>query len=101
MTAETLKEIFWSQVNDQPDLAAVAQLAADAKQAGFAADAELRIRVAAVLAHVTFLAPDRTGEVFDAFAGGWLDKSVNATPIATLKLPTGTVPSISGITAVF
>ncbi len=91
MTAETLKEIFWSQVNETPNLAAVARLAADAKKGGFTVDAELRIRVAAVLAHITFLAPDRTGQIFDAFAAGWLDKAVAAPPIATLDLPTGTV----------
>ncbi|WP_279244752.1 Coq4 family protein [Candidatus Litorirhabdus singularis] len=91
MTAETLKEIFCSQVSDGPDLAAVAQLAADAKKGGFAVDAELRIRVAAMMAHVGFLAPDRTGEVFDAFAVGWLEKPVRATPISTLDLSAGTV----------
>jgi ubiquinone biosynthesis protein Coq4 len=92
VTAEPLKEIFWSQVGDRPDLTAVRRLAADAKKGGFTVDAELRIRVAAVLAHVGFLAPDRTGEVFDAFADGWLEKPVAATPIAALDLSTETVP---------
>ncbi|MFT4520444.1 MAG: ubiquinone biosynthesis protein Coq4 [Halioglobus sp.] len=92
MTAEPLKEIFWSQVGDRPDLTEVTRIAADAKKGGFTVDAELRIRVAAVVAHVGFLAPDRTSEVFDAFAASWLEKPVAAAPIATLDLPTGPVP---------
>ena len=93
MTAEPIKEIFWSQVSDRPDLTAVTRLAEDAKKGGFTADAELRIRVAAVMAHVGFLAPDRAGEVFDAFAASWLEKPVAAAPIAALDLSTGTVPN--------
>ena len=92
MTAEPVKEIFWSQVGDRPDLTAVTRLAEDAKKGGFTADAEIRIRIAAVLAHVAFLAPDRAGEVFDAFAASWLELPVAATPIAALNLSTGTVP---------
>lgn len=92
MTAEPLKEIFCSRVGDEPDLKAVARLAADAKKGGFTADAELRIRVAALLAHVGFLAPDRAGEIFDAFAASWLNKSVGAAPVAALDLSTGTLP---------
>ena len=45
-----------------------------------------------MLAHVGFLAPDRAGEVFDAFAASWLEKPVAAAPIAALDLSTGTVP---------
>ena len=92
MSDEDLRELFWSQVGDVPDLNEVERLAVEAKAGGFAVGAEVRIRVAALLAHVGFLAPDRAGEVFDAFAGRWLEDKIDAAPIASLDLPPGTVP---------
>ena len=92
MSDEDLRELFWSQVGEVPDLNEVERLAVEAKAGGFAVGAEVRIRVAALLAHVGFLAPDRAGEVFDAFAGRWLEDKIDAAPIASLDLPPRTVP---------
>jgi ubiquinone biosynthesis protein Coq4 len=92
MSDEGLRELFWSRVGDVPDLNEVERLAAEAKAGGFMAAAEVRVRVAALFAHVGFLAPDRVGEVFDTFAGRWLEDTIDAAPIASLDLPPGPTP---------
>lgn len=92
MTDENLKALFWSRVGDAPDLNDVEQLAAETKAGGFMVEAELRVRVAALFAHVGFLAPDRVGEVFDTFAGRWLEATIDAAPIANLDLPPASIP---------
>ena len=92
MSNEDLKELFWVRVGEVPNLNEVEALAAEAKAGGFMTSAELRVRVAALLAHVGFLAPDRVGEVFDTFAGRWLDDTINAAPIASLDLPPEPIP---------
>jgi ubiquinone biosynthesis protein Coq4 len=92
MSDESLRALFWSRVGDVPDLNEVEKLAAEAKAGGFMVEAELRVRVAAQFAHVGFLAPDRVGEVFDTFAGRWLEETIDAAPIANLDLPPVSIP---------
>jgi ubiquinone biosynthesis protein Coq4 len=92
MSDEGLRELFWSRVGDLPDLNEVDRLAEEAKAGGFTVGAEVRVRVAALLAHVGFLAPDRVGEVFDTFAGRWLEDTIDAAPIASLDLPPESIP---------
>ncbi|MFT7141609.1 MAG: ubiquinone biosynthesis protein Coq4, partial [Sulfitobacter sp.] len=92
MSDNGLKELFWLRVGEVPDLNEVEALAAEAKAGGFMVGAELRVRVAALLAHVGFLAPDRVGEVFDTFAGRWLEDTIDAAPIASLDLPPEPIP---------
>lgn len=87
MTEANLKALFWSQVVEVPEPIEITRLAAAAKAGGFILEAELRIQVAAVFGHVAFLAPDRAGATYDAFAAGWLGEPVDAAPIATLGLP--------------
>jgi ubiquinone biosynthesis protein Coq4 len=92
MSDEGLRELFGLRVGEVPDLNEVERLAAEAKAGGFMVGAELRVRVAALLAHVGFLAPDRVGEVFDTFAGRWLEDTIDAAPIASLDLPPEPIP---------
>lgn len=92
MSDEGLRELFWSRVGDVPDLSEVERLAAEAKAGGFIVGAEVRVRVAALFAHVGFLAPDRVVEVFDTFAGRWLEDTIDAAPVASLDLPPGSIP---------
>lgn len=52
--------------------------------AGGKAAPEDRMRVAGTLAHAAFLAPDRTADMYDALAEGWLGAPVKADPIRPL-----------------
>jgi ubiquinone biosynthesis protein Coq4 len=60
--------------------------------AGPKVSAEDRMDIAATLAAVAFLAPDRTAEVYDALAEGWLGRPVKATPIVPFDQPAEPVP---------
>lgn len=92
MTESRLKGSFRELISDAPALSDITRLAEEAQAGGFAVEADIRIRVAAWLAHVGFLAPDRVGETYDAFAEGWLGRAVEAPPIKTLALTARAVP---------
>lgn len=92
---DTLKARFVEKVSAIPNVADVAALSATLKKAGKKATAEDRIDLAAILAHVAFMSPDRIAEVYDAFAKGWKGEAVKADPIPTLD--TDPVPAPDGL----
>jgi ubiquinone biosynthesis protein Coq4 len=46
-----------------------------------------RLDIAATLAHVAFLAPDRIAETYDALASGWTGNAIKAAPIQSFGRP--------------
>ena len=78
-------ETVFRGVVDQPiDLGRVRNLTQSLKNRGRKASSQDRIELAAQLAHAAFLAPDRVAETYDTVAEAWLDRSLEAQPIATL-----------------
>jgi len=92
MTREHAKMAFKAQVGIDIDLNEIAALSTRLKSAGRKARMEDRIRLAAALAHVAFLAPDRTAEAYDALSKAWLNRGINADPINTLNRPSEIAP---------
>lgn len=92
MTREHAQMAFNAQVGTNVDLDEIAKLAARLKSAGRKATVEDRIRLAAALAHVAFLAPDRTAQAYDALSKTWLDREIDAEPISTLNRPSEPAP---------
>jgi ubiquinone biosynthesis protein Coq4 len=87
MNTDINRDLFEREVTVAPNVAEVKRLAAEAKASNGTASDELRMKIAARLAHVGFLAPDRVGEIYDALAEGWMGEPVGAAPIATLDEP--------------
>ncbi|MEE4349263.1 MAG: Coq4 family protein [Pacificimonas sp.] len=70
-----LETRFRKAVTAIPSPAVISALSADLK-ASKAPPPERRIDLAAAFAHAAFLSPQRTAEVYDAFASGWLGQAV-------------------------
>jgi len=86
------RELFEREVAVAPDVADVTRLAAEAKASNGTSSHELRMKLAARLAHAAFLAPDRVGEIYDALAEGWIGEAVGEAPIPTLNAPAMAAP---------
>lgn len=65
----------------------IVALGGDAMAAGMQVSHELRVKIAARLAHAAFRAPDRVAETWDALTLGWEGKPVDAAPVPTLNRP--------------
>ena len=78
---DSLKRQFLEAVEAPATRRELAGLARRCREAGNRASARDRMVIAGTLAHVAFLAPDRTAEMYDALAEGWLGRSVKAAPI--------------------
>jgi len=87
------RKLFERELNTVPEVADVKALAAEAKAANGEASEALRMTLAARLAHVAFLAPDRVGEIYDALAEGWIGEAIEAAPIPTLDEPPLSAPA--------
>ncbi|MGA1343915.1 MAG: Coq4 family protein [Hyphomonas sp.] len=79
-----------SQPFEADAVAQTARRLASAKSSATPAD---RADLAALLARTAFLEPDRTGEVYDALALGWLGRPVKAAALGTLSRPPLGVPA--------
>jgi len=83
MNISETKTAFLNEVERPFTSDDVAKLAADSKAAGADVSQELRIKIAARLAHVAFLAPDRVAETWDALTLGWEGRPVEAPVVPT------------------
>lgn len=93
MDDASLKTRFLAVVETPVDRDEVAELVARCAAAGPMVSASDRIDLAAALAHIAFLAPDRTAEIYDALAEGWRGQPVQAKPITGFNQPPVAVPS--------
>ena len=59
---------------------------------GGKSDEKDRLEIAATLAHIAFLAPDRIAETYDALAAGWTGKAIEAAPIQSFGRPPEPAP---------
>ena len=92
MTREHAKMAFKAQVGTDIDLNEITTLSTRLKSAGRKATMEDRIGLAAALAHVAFLAPDRSADAYDALSKAWLNRGINAAPLHTLNRPSEPAP---------
>ena len=83
MNLSSAKAAFIEEVERPFTPEDVVSLGADAKAAGAEVPHDLRVRIAARLAHAAFLAPDRIGETWDAITLGWEGTAVDAAPVPT------------------
>lgn len=84
ISESALKSRFLEKVAVPVRRSSVAELAARCAAAGEQVLAQDRVDLAAALAHAAFMAPDRTAEIYDALAAGWLGRPVSAEPVASL-----------------
>ncbi len=92
MDRESLKARFLAGVKQPTSIAQIEMLAARCAKAKRKASAEDRIDIAAALAHTAFLAPDQTGNVYDALSHGWRGEKINSAPVMALDRAPETVP---------
>jgi ubiquinone biosynthesis protein Coq4 len=92
LTTHEERLAFQAAAQAGPDSAGLAGLAARIKAAGPMAAREDKLALAAALAHAAFAAPDRIGVIYDGLAEGWLGRSVNAAPVASLASDPLTIP---------
>jgi len=94
MDRKYVEKAFRDRVETPIELARLVELAKRLKAAGRKASATDRAEMAAFLAHTAFLAPDKTAIVYDALSEAWLDKAIQADPIATLNQPSEPSPPL-------
>ncbi len=92
MTRYSAKDIAIRAASTALDLETVRALAGRLAHAKGRANADDRARMAGMLARTAFLEPDRSGEVYDALAAGWIGQGPRAAPIRPLGEQAEPVP---------
>ena len=93
MTSTEAQDIFIKHANVPFDIAHIGEVTGRLKQTGRKASKADRLSLAGALAHAAFLAPDRTGQVYDAVSEAWLDKAIDTPKIATLGMQPEAAPT--------